>query len=95
MMFKIEMENWMMVHEAMTNDFDTALEDIAVGFGDETADGHIIDMETGEVLVQVAKGDVVYIAPHVIEAMLDAIAEVDPEMAFALALMGMIATMGE
>ena len=75
MMFKIEFENWMMIHEAMTNDFATALDDLAVCFEDETACGHIIDMATGEVLVQVAEGEVVYIAEHVYIAMLEAIAE--------------------
>jgi hypothetical protein len=93
MMFKIEFENWMMIHEAVTNDFDTALEDLAVCFEDETASGHIIDMETGEVLVQVAEGNVVYIAPDLVVEMLDAIAEEDPGMAMVLALMGMIAMM--
>lgn len=88
-MFKIEMENWMMVHEAVTNDFDTALEDLAVGFEDKTANGHIIDMETGEVLVQVANGDVVYIAPDVVVEMLGAIAEEDPALAMALTVFGL------
>lgn len=73
MMFKIEFENWMMIHEAITNDFDTALEDLAVCFEDETACGHIIDMETGEVLVHIECGEVVYISLEVKLAMLQAI----------------------
>ena len=88
-MFKIEFENWMMTHEAITNDFGTALEDLAVAIDDETADGHIIDAETGEVLVQVAKGDVVYIAHDVLMEMIAAIGEVDPEVAMAMTLMAM------
>ena len=66
MMFKIEMENWLMVHEAITNDFVTALDDLAVAIDDESANGHIIDLETGEVLVQISEGNVVYIAPVVL-----------------------------
>lgn len=88
-MFKIEFENWMMTHEAITNDFGTALEDLAVAIDDETADGHIIDAETGEVLVQVAKGDVVYIAHDVLMEMIAVIGEVDPEVAMAMTLMAM------
>lgn len=88
-MFKIEFENWMMTHEAITNDFGTALEDLAVAIDDETADGHIIDAETGEVLVQVAKGDVVYIAHDVLMEMIAVIGEADPEIAMAMTLMAM------
>ena len=88
-MFKIEFENWMMIHEAITNDFGTALEDLAVAIDDETANGHIINAETGEVLVQVAKGDVVYIAHDVLMEMIAAIGEVDPEVAMAMPLMAM------
>jgi hypothetical protein len=42
MMFKIEMENWLMVHEAITNDFVTALDDLAVAIDDESANGHYV-----------------------------------------------------
>ena len=88
-MFKIEFENWMMIHEAITNDFGTALEDLAVAIDDETANGHIINAETGEVLVQVAKGDVVYIAHDVLMEMIAVIGEADPEIAMAMTLMAM------
>ena len=94
-MFKIEMENWMMIHEAMTNDFEVAFEDLAVGFDDKTANGHILDMETGEVLVQVANGEVVYIAPHIVDKMIAEIGEVDPELAMALTFMRIIVALGE
>lgn len=73
MMFKIEMENWMMIHEAITNDFATALDDLAIALDDETACGHIIDMETGEVLVHIECGEVVYISLEVKLAMLQAV----------------------
>ena len=73
MMFKIEMENWMMIHEAITNDFATALDDLAIALDDETACGYIIDMETGEVLVHIECGEVVYISLEVKLAMLQAV----------------------
>lgn len=88
-MFKIEFENWMMIHEAITNDFGTALEDLAVAIDDETANGHIIDAETGEVLVQITEGNVVYIAHDVLMEMIGAIGEEDPEIAMAMTLMAM------
>jgi hypothetical protein len=90
MMFKIEMENWLMVHEAITNDFVTALDDLAVAIDDESANGHIIDLETGEVLVQISEGNVVYIAPVVLAEMVEAIAEDDPFLAMMMTIAMMI-----
>jgi hypothetical protein len=90
MMFKIEMENWLMVHEAITNDFETALDDLAVAIDDESANGHIIDLETGEVLVQISEGNVVYIAPVVLAEMVEAIAEDDPFLAMMMTIAMMI-----
>jgi hypothetical protein len=90
MMFKIEMENWLMVHEAITNDFVTALDDLAVAIDDESANGHIIDLETGEVLVQISEGNVVYIAPAVLAEMVEAIAEDDPFLAMMMTIAMMI-----
>ena len=89
-MFKIEMENWLMVHEAITNDFVTALDDLAVAIDDESANGHIIDLETGEVLVQISEGNVVYIAPVVLAEMVEAIAEDDPFLAMMMTIAMMI-----
>ena len=90
MMFKIEMENWLMVHEAITNDFVTALDDLAVAIDDESANGHIIDLETGEVLVQISEGNVVYIAPVVLAEMVEAIAEDDPFLAMMMMTIAMM-----
>lgn len=90
MMFKIEMENWLMVHEAITDDFVTALDDLAVAIDDESANGHIIDLETGEVLVQISEGNVVYIAPVVLAEMVEAIAEDDPFLAMMMTIAMMI-----
>lgn len=75
MMFKIEFENWLMVHEAITNDFATALDDLAVCFEDETACGHIIDLETGEVLVHIENGAVAYISEVVLVALMELVAD--------------------
>ena len=90
MMFKIEFENWLMVHEAITDDFVTALDDLAVAIDDESANGHIIDLETGEVLVQISEGNVVYIAPVVLAEMVEAIAEDDPFLAMMMTIAMMI-----
>lgn len=54
--------------------------------------GRAEDMETGEVLVIVENGNVVYIAPETRNEMLDAIFEADPMLALGLMLemMGMM-----
>lgn len=48
--------------------------------------GHIANAETGEALVIVENGNVVYIAPETIAKMLDDIFEKDPKLALALAV---------
>lgn len=48
--------------------------------------GHIANAETGEALVIVEDGNVVYIAPETIIEMLDDIFEKDPKLALALAV---------
>ena len=54
--------------------------------------GRAEDMETGEVLVIVENGNVVYIAPETLTEMLDTIFEEDPMLALGLAveLMGVL-----
>ena len=54
--------------------------------------GRAEDMETGEVLVIVENGNVVYIAPKTLTEMLDTIFEEDPMLALGLAveLMGVL-----
>ena len=46
--------------------------------------GHIVNTETGEALVVVENGNVIYIAPETIVKMLDDIFEKDPNLALAL-----------
>ena len=48
--------------------------------------GHIVDAETGEALVIVENGNVIYIAPETMTKMLDDIFEKDPKLALALAV---------
>ena len=48
--------------------------------------GRAEDMETGEVLVIVEKGDVTYIAPETLTDMLDTIFEEDPMLGLGLAV---------
>ena len=48
--------------------------------------GHIANAETGEALVIVKNGNVVYIAPETMIEMLDGILEKDPKLALALAV---------
>ena len=54
--------------------------------------GHIANAETGEALVIVENGNVVYIAPETMTEMLDDIFEADPMLGLGLAikLMGLI-----
>ena len=47
--------------------------------------GHIVNTETGEALVIVENGNVIYIAPETIVKMLDDIFEKDPILAMGLA----------
>ena len=48
--------------------------------------GHIANAETGEALIIVENGNVVYIAPETLTEMLDTIFEEDPKLALALAV---------
>lgn len=89
-MFKVEMENYAEVVEVITNNFDAALDELVAGVEDVTANGHIYDMTTGEVLVQIANGEVVYIAPGTLNEMIAAIGEESPEIAMLMALMALV-----
>ena len=57
--------------------------------------GRVEDMETGEVLVIVENGNVVYIAPDTMTEMLDAIFEADPMLGLGLAIEMMGTLMGD
>lgn len=74
--------------------FDDALALLMPAVGNSQTSGDIVSMETGEVLVFVQDGNVTHIAPDTITQMLDDIFETDPELAIALALLGMVAFSG-
>ena len=57
--------------------------------------GRVEDMETGEVLVIVENGNVVYITPETLTEMLDTIFEEDPMLALSLMLEMMGTLMGD
>ena len=57
--------------------------------------GHIIDAETGEALVIVENGNVVYLAPETMTDILDDIFEADPMLALGLAVELMDTLMGD
>ena len=63
--------------------------------GNANVSGRIEDMETGEVLVIVENGNVVYIAPDTLTEMLDTIFEKDPMLALSLAIDLMGAMIGD
>lgn len=89
-MFKVTM-NGAISSLSVTADFDHALEMLFPALNNPNASGRIENTETGEVLVVVENGEVPYIAPDTIIAMLDSIFETDPEGAIELALMGLMA----
>ena len=57
--------------------------------------GHIVNAETGEALVIVENGNVVYLAPETMTDMLDDIFEADPMLALGLAVELMGTLMGD
>ena len=57
--------------------------------------GHIINAETGEALVIVENGNVVYLAPETMTDILDDIFEADPMLALGLAVELMDTLMGD
>ena len=66
-----------------------AMEILHPAIDNANASGRVEDMETGEVLVIVKNGNVVYIAPETMTEMLDTIFEEDPMLALGL-MLGMI-----
>jgi hypothetical protein len=87
-MFKMEMKNEMVERKIFTGDLMMAIEELSEFLGDTTANGHIMDMETGEVLETLTCGEVVYISPDTQVDMLQALMKAEPEAACLLALLG-------
>ena len=82
------MKNEMVERKISTGDLMMAIEELAEFLGDTTANGHIMDMETGEVLETLTCGEVVYISPDTQVDMLQALMKTEPEAARLLALLG-------
>lgn len=57
--------------------------------------GHIENAETGEALIVVENGNVIYIAPKTMTEMLDAIFEADPMLGIGMALEMLGTLMGD
>ena len=57
--------------------------------------GHIVDAETGEALVIVENGNVIYIAPETMTDMLDDIFKADPMLGIGMALEMLGTLMGD
>ena len=76
-------------------DLDEAMVILFPALNNPDVSGNIVDAETGEALVIVENGDVVYIAPETMTKMLDDIFEADPMLALDLAVELMGTLMGD
>ena len=68
------------------SDLDEAITILFPALNNPDMSGHIVDAETGEALVIVENGNVIYIAPETMTDMLDVIFEADPMQALDLAI---------
>ena len=87
-MYKLEMENEMVERKMFVSDLMMVIEELAEFLGDTTANGRIMDMETGEELVTLVCGGVDYISPDTMTDMLQALIQVEPEAACLLVMLG-------
>ncbi|MBQ8792761.1 MAG: hypothetical protein IJZ62_04030 [Clostridia bacterium] len=87
-MYKVELKNEMVERKMLVGDLMMAIEELAEYIGDTTANGHIMDMETGEVLETLSCGEVVYISHETQIDMLQALSQAEPEVACLLAMFG-------
>ena len=77
------------------SDLDEAMTILFPALNNPDVSGHIVDAETGEALVIVENGNVVYIAPETMTDMLDDIFEVDPMLGIGMALEMLGTLMGD
>ena len=68
------------------SNMDEAMTILYPALNNSDVSGHIANAETGEALVIVEDGNVVYIAPETMTEMLDAIFEADPMLGLGLAV---------
>ena len=76
-------------------DLDEAMVILFPALNNPDVSGNIVDAETGEALVIVENGNVIYIAPETMTKMLDDIFEADPMLALDLAVELMGTLMGD
>ena len=76
-------------------DLDEAMTILFPALNNPNMSGNIVNAETGEALVIVENGNVVYLAPETMTDMLDDIFEVDPMLALGLAVELMGTLMGD
>ena len=77
------------------SNLDEAMTILFPALNNPAVSGHIVDAETGEALVIVENGNVVYLAPETMTDMLDDIFEADPMLALGLAVELMCTLMGD
>lgn len=90
-MFKGIMKSETVQRVVESTNRDDVMDVLVPGLDDPTANGHIEDCETGEVLILLEAGNITHMAPCMITEALDAAFEVDPEFGLAMALLGMMA----
>ena len=77
------------------SNLDEAMTILFPALNNPNVSGHIVNAETGEALVIVENGNVVYIAPETMTDMLDAIFEADPMLGIGMAIEMMGTLMGD
>ena len=76
-------------------DLDEAMVILFPALNNPNVSGHVVNAETGEALVIVENGNVIYIAPETMTEMLDDIFEADPMLGLGLAVELMGTLMGD
>ena len=77
------------------SDLDEAMTILFPALNNPNVSGNIVNAETGEALVIVENGNVVYLAPETMIDILDDIFEIDPMLALGLAVELMDTLMGD
>ena len=77
------------------SDLDEAMTILFPALNNPDVSGHIVDAETGEALVIVENGNVIYIAPETMTDMLDDIFKADPMLGIGMALEMLGTLMGD